>query len=254
MRYDPGARRPRWGTLALVIGVHGAALAGLVQVFAPDLAGQAVGRAARLVAVFDTIPPPPPPPLPLPQSVPAPEPAIAPAPEPEEGASAPPAPRATPRTVVVPTPPLALSRLDLPSPPVSAEGAEIRAGAGIAGDGTGAGGVGSGTGSGSVGRGEGGGGSAVTGPVKIAGNINDARDYPIPPGGREVRRGHYVVVHMIVGVDGRARQCRVVEASPDPVADRRTCELAEDRFRFRPGRNAAGEPVSAAFGWRQDWF
>jgi protein TonB len=252
MRYDAGPQRPRWGTLALVIGLHGAALAGLVQAFAPDLAGQAAQQARRLVAVFDPIlPPPPPSSAPLP---PAPEPAIAPTPEPVEGASAPPAPRATPRAVVVPIPPIALSRLTLPTPPVSAEGSETSSGAATAGDGTGAGGPGSGTGSGSAGQGQGGGGGAVTRPEKIAGNINDARDYPIPPGGREVRRGHYVVVHMIVGVDGRARQCRVVEASPDPVADQRTCHLAEERFRFRPARNAAGEPVAAAFGWRQDWF
>ena len=32
------------------------------------------------------------------------------------------------------------------------------------------------------------GGIPVTRPVKIAGDINDARDYPTPPGGREVRR------------------------------------------------------------------
>ena len=252
MRYDTGTQRPRWGTLALVIGLHGAALAGLVQAFAPDLAGQAAAQAERLVAVFDPVPPAPPPPPPPPQEVQAPEPAAT--PELDPGASAPPAPRATPRAVVVPDPPVVLSRLTVPAPPVSGEGDETRSGAALAGDGTGAGGTGSGTGSGSAGAGQGGGGGAITGPVKIAGSINDARDYPIPPGGREIRRGHHVVVHMIVGVDGRARQCRVVEASPDPVADRRTCQLAEDRFRFRPARNAAGEPVAAAFGWRQDWF
>ncbi len=104
------------------------------------------------------------------------------------------------------------------------------------------------------GQGQGGGGGAITGPVKIAGTINDARDYPTPRGGREIRRGHAVVVHMVVGVDGRARECRVVEASPDPEADRRTCQLAEERFRFRPARNAAGDPVAAAYGWRQEWF
>ncbi|WP_347301885.1 hypothetical protein V5740_07515 [Croceibacterium sp. TMG7-5b_MA50] len=94
----------------------------------------------------------------------------------------------------------------------------------------------------------------MTRPVKIAGEINDARDYPTPPGGRDVRKGRHVVVYMLVGVDGRARDCRVVEASPDAEADRRTCDLAERRFRFRPARNAAGEPIEAVFGWRQDWF
>jgi len=250
MHYDPGPRQPRWGTLALVIGLHGVAFAGLVQAFAPDLAGQAADRASRLVALFEPLPPPPPPPPPVPQ----PQPVVAPAPEPDEGASAPPAPRATPRPIAVPTPPVVLSRLTLPAPPVSAEGPDTSAGAASAGTGTGGGGEGAGTGSGADGQGQGGGGGAVTRPVKIAGTIDDARDYPTPPGGREIRQGHYVVVHMIVGVDGRARDCRVVEPSPDPAADRRTCQLAEERFRFRPARNAAGERVAAAFGWRQEWF
>ena len=95
---------------------------------------------------------------------------------------------------------------------------------------------------------------AVSSPVKIAGDINDARDYPVPPGGREIRRGHHVIVHMTVGTDGRARNCRIVEPSPDPEADRITCRLAEERFRFRPARDEDGNPVAAPYGWRQDWF
>ena len=95
---------------------------------------------------------------------------------------------------------------------------------------------------------------AVSSPVKIAGDINDARDYPVPPGGREIRRGHHVIVHMTVGTDGRPRNCSIVEPSPDPEADRITCRLAEERFRFRPARDEDGNPVAAPYGWRQDWF
>ena len=91
-------------------------------------------------------------------------------------------------------------------------------------------------------------------PVKTAGEINDARDYPVPPGGREIRRGKQVVVYMTVGTDGRARNCRVVQPSPDPEADRITCRLAEERFRFRPATDAMGNPVAAEYGWRQRWF
>jgi protein TonB len=120
--------------------------------------------------------------------------------------------------------------------------------------GGGAGADGEGTGSGS-GRGGGGtGGVAVTRPVKIAGDIDDARDYPAPPGGRQVRNGHSVTIAMIVGVDGRASDCRVISPSPDPAADRLTCELAVARFRFRPATDASGHPVPATYGWRQSWF
>jgi len=117
----------------------------------------------------------------------------------------------------------------------------------------GAGGEGEGTGSGRSGSGQGG-APVVSAPVKIAGEIDNAEDYPTPPGGRDIRLGHSVTIYMTVTVDGRAQDCRVVEPSPDPVADRITCDLAEQRFRFQPARNAAGDAVPATYGWRQGWF
>ena len=91
-------------------------------------------------------------------------------------------------------------------------------------------------------------------PEKVAGDIRSARDYPVPPGGRETRFGQSVTLAMTVGVDGRASDCRILRPSNDPVADRITCELAIERFRFRPARNADGEPVAATYGWRQEFF
>ena len=90
--------------------------------------------------------------------------------------------------------------------------------------------------------------------MKIAGEISDARDYPTPPGGRRVRLGHSVTIAMTVGTDGRASNCRIVSPSPDPAADRLTCELAIARFRFRPAIDVNGNPVPATYGWRQSWF
>ena len=138
------------------------------------------------------------------------------------------------------------------APQAASTGDANTSGARDQGEGTGAGGPGDGTGSGRGGQGAG--GIPVTGPVKIAGDINDARDYPTPPGGREVRRGTEVIVYMTVGMDGRASNCRVTKPSPDPEADRITCELAVKRFRFKPAQNADGEPVPATYGWRQRWF
>jgi len=251
---DDRRRRPHWPTLALVLALHCAALAGLVRAFAPDLASSAIERAGQLVTVAFEDPPPPAPPPPPP--VPQPQPSAAPEPVPQEGEAAPEAPRATPRAVVAPTPAVVIPRVTPPAPPVAATGTENRAGAGESGEGSGAGGAGQGTGSGRSGSGQGGGagGIAATQPVKIGGTISDARDYPVPPGGRAIRQGRHVIIHMLVGTDGRARECRVVEPSPDPEADRLTCRLAQERFRFRPARDAAGNPVPALFGWRQDWF
>ncbi|MEO6386765.1 MAG: hypothetical protein ABIT16_12465 [Croceibacterium sp.] len=229
-------RRPRWGTLVLIVLLHIAALAGLARVFAPDFTAAAIEKATSLVTVSITAPPDPatPPPEPKPKR--------------DEGAAAEAGKKAMAREVVAPKAPLPRPN---PAPRASSTGTANSSGASEQGAGTGAGGEGSGRGSGRSGSGA---GIAVTKPEKIAGDINDARDYPVPPGGRAARRGHEVVVYMTVGVDGRARDCRVVQPSPDAEADRITCRLAEDRFRFRPARDANGDPVAAQYGWRQRWF
>ena len=98
------------------------------------------------------------------------------------------------------------------------------------------------------------GGIAVSKPVHISGSIDNARDFPVPPGGREARRGTQVIVRVTVGTDGRARGCSVYRPSPDPEADRITCQLVEARLGFRPATDASGNPVAAPFYWRQQWF
>lgn len=137
-------------------------------------------------------------------------------------------------------------------PRASSTGSANTSGARDAGDGTGASGSGLGTGSGREGGGMG--GVAVTKPVHISGGINSARDYPIPEGGRNARKGSEVIVRMIVGIDGLARNCTIYRPSPFPDADRITCELVEQRLRFRPAQDARGNPVAAPFYWRQRWF
>ena len=227
---DPRSK-PRWGTLLLVGALHLLALALLVRAFAPDFTEQAIERVTALVAVTVTTPPP------------------APSPQPSEGAAAGEGRRATPREVAAPKvrrPPR------VPAPRASSTGTANMSGASEQGAGAGADGEGTGSGSGRGGGGTG--GVPVTRPVKIAGDIDDARDYPTPPGGRQVRNGHSVTIAMIVGVDGRASDCRVISPSPDPAADRLTCELAVARFRFRPATDTAGHPVPATYGWRQSWF
>jgi protein TonB len=229
MAFVERKRKPRWGTLLLVGALHLLVLAGLMRAFAPGFTATVVERAASLVTVTVRTPPP--------------------APEPEEGAAAEQGRKATPREVVAPKARPAPSVL---APSAASTGAANDAGAGPSEQGAGAGGEGSGIGSGRGGAGTG--GIAVSRPVKIAGDINDARDYPTPPGGRQVRIGHSVTIAMTVGTDGRASNCRIVSPSPDPVADRITCELAVSRFRFRPATDAAGNPVPATYGWRQSWF
>ena len=114
-----------------------------------------------------------------------------------------------------------------------------------------AGDTGTGTGSGAANGTGKGTGSGGTRPVQLAGDIRVA-DYPAAS--RALRIGHAVLIVFTVGTDGRAHDCQVREASPDPDADAITCRLAEQRFRFRPATDAAGNPVTAIYGWRQKWF
>jgi protein TonB len=225
-------RRPRWGTLTLVVLLHLAALAGLVRVFAPDVTAGVIEEAGSLISVTITAPPEP-------------EPAPA---EPEAGAAGEEGREATPREVSAPEAPLPRPQ---PAPRAASTGTADTSGAREQGEGTGAGGAGEGTGSGAAGSGQGGGAR----PLELtSGRIDNARDYPTPPGGRQVRRGHDVVIELAVGTDGRVTGCRVTDPSPDPEADAITCRLATERFVFRPRLDANGQPTTGRFRWRQRWF
>lgn len=61
-------------------------------------------------------------------------------------------------------------------------------------------------------------------------------------------------MRVIVTREGRARDCSIYRPSPDPQADRITCELVEARLGFEPARDASGNAVEAPFYWRQRWF
>ncbi len=222
--------------IVLIAVLHLAILYALALALAPDFT-RSIER--DVIAAFDvTSPPPVPSPPPPPDQ-----------PEPDEGAQGDPGQDAVPKPVTAPPAVLPKSQ---PAPRVSSTGTQNRSGARDAGDGTGAAGSGSGTGSGNAGSGRG--GVVVSKPEHISGSIDNARDYPVPESGRQARRGTEVVVRVIVGVNGRARDCSVYRASPDPEADRITCELVQNRLGFRPARDADGNLVAAPFFWRQRWF
>lgn len=158
------------------------------------------------------------------------------------GRAAPVAARAKPKEISAPKYP---ALQILPAPSVASEGNANRSGAGDSGGGAGGGGMGDGTGSG-----QGAGGARKV--EKIAGDIRSARDYP--KAGREDRLGRRVVIAITVGVDGKPKACRIARASGNDEADRITCQLAVERFRFRPATDRNGNPVEAVYGWEQRWF
>lgn len=231
-------RRPRLGVAVLVAALHLAVGVLLIRAFAPDLARDLVRPATEAFNVSVTAP--------VPQ--PTPEQTARAAPAHREGAAAPAGKRARPREVAAPDPILELSPKRAPA--IAGSGAEDSAGARAIGPGIGAGGMGQGTGAGGSGTGTGAGGG--TKAVKIAGDIVSARDYPKAT--RALRLGSAVTIALTVSPEGRVSDCRILRASRDPEADRVTCRLASERFRFRPARDAEGQPVSSVYGWQQRWF
>lgn len=223
-------------TIALIAGLHVAVLYGLAVALAPDMTA-ALER--EVVAAFDVNSPEPESEPPPPQN----------RSEPDEGAQGEPGREAVPAPVAVPPAPIVNPT---PRPRASSTGIARSSGARETGDGTGAAGEGDGTGSGN--RGSGQGGVAVTKPRHVSGQIDNARDFPVPPGGREARRGNEVIVKVTIGIDGKARNCSIYRPSNDPEADRITCRLVERRLGFEPARDANGKPVPAPFYWRQRWF
>lgn len=237
--FATASRRPRPGTLTLIVLLHVAAIYALAKFLAP----QASASVERAVLSTFSVPAEPPPPDPPPPQEPE--------PEPDSGTAGEQGRKAVPKPVVAPQPKVVIKPAP-PAPRASSTGAANTSGARESGTGTGAGGSGTGTGSGNDGSGQGGG--IATRPEWIGGAINNARDYPTPAGGRQARIGTEVIVKVTVGTDGRASDCSVYKPSPDAEADAITCRLVVQRLRFRPALNVAGDPVPAPFFWRQRWF
>lgn len=228
-------RRTRIGVAIAVTLMHILVIFALIHGFAPDIPGRALRQVAEALTVTAITPSPPPEPAPK-DTQPA-------------GAAGEAGRKAVPKEVATPKPKVVLAET-MPVPAASSTGSADTSGARDVGQGTGAGGQGSGTGSGSGGPGQGSGGAAKA--VKVAGDINSARDYPRAT--RDLRIGSEVIIALTVGTDGRVRDCRVFRPSRDPEADRITCRLATDRFRFRPATDAGGNPVNSVYHWRQWWF
>lgn len=235
--YRARPKRLSWPLIAAIVVLHIAALYGLARGLAPDFTAVVEREVVSAFTVTITTPPDPPPPENQD--------------EPDEGAQGDPGRDAVAQPVTRPDTKIELKQDDR-RPRASSTGTASDSGAADAGAGTGAAGSGLGTGSGNSGSGRG--GVAVSKPVHISGSIDNARDFPVPPGGRATRRGNQVIVRVIVGTDGRARDCSIYRASPDAEADRITCQLVETRLGFRPAMDANGNPVAAPFYWRQEWF
>jgi hypothetical protein len=57
----------------------------------------------------------------------------------------------------------------------------------------------------------------------------------------------YVRARVIVGADGKAEQCRIIEPVVDTDYERRTCGVILSDAEYEPARDTAGEPVRELF-------
>jgi protein TonB len=166
-----------------------------------------------------------------------------------EGAASPPNLKAKPTEIAAPKP-----ALPAPSPvaaaPKPGPGAAPSAGASaVRGPGTGSGGQGNGTGSGGAGNGAGGGGYAT--PARwLKGRLKN-KDYPRAAG--EARVGGSVTVRFTIAPNGRAIQCVVTGSSGSAALDETTCRLIEQRYRYKPARDANGKAVPSIETEIHDW-
>ena len=220
-------RRTKFGVAVVVVLLHVALFLALLRAFAPDFTARAMETVVATFSVTVTTPPP--------KEID------------KAGAAGDPGKKAVARAVNAQKPKIPIAKN--PAPRAASTGNANSSGAHDTGAGTGANGPGNGPGAGSGGDGSGGG--QVQQAVKIAGDINSARDYPIAT--RDLRIDDYVIVVITVGASGNPTACRVHRPSRDGEANAITCQLALKRFRFRPATDAQGNPVASTYGWKQSW-
>ncbi|MEZ5681612.1 MAG: hypothetical protein R3E14_09990 [Erythrobacter sp.] len=230
-RYSAIKKRPNPWIIALIVLIHLGIFYALVRSFAPGAVATVERTVVSAFTVTVTAPPEPE------------------APEPE-GAQGDPGKDAVPKPTTAPKPKVR-TREDEPAPRAASTGNADTSGATVSGDGTGAAGSGSGTGSGNGGNGRGG-GIAVKPSVR-SGELDQARDFSIPAGGRETRFGKSVTVKFTVTTDGTARNCSVLRTSVDPQTTSEVCPLVIRKIRFNPAQRADGTPVEAVYGYRVDF-
>ncbi len=230
--------RTRMGVIVVVVLLHVVLLAGIIRAFTPDIANQVVKTVLSTFNVTVITPSPTPTPTPPPPPKPSRDKDAG-----NEGAAG---KKAVAREVKAPQPKIPISQK--PAPKASNTGSANTSGATNQGDGTGGGRSGDGTGGGGQGNGPGGG--AVSKPSVRSGEIDDSRDFAVPPGGRQARFGKQVVVAFTVTTDGRAKNCSVQSSSVDAEATARVCPLVMQRIRFNPAKRADGTPIEARYGYR----
>ena len=94
-------------------------------------------------------------------------------------------------------------------------------------------------------------GPAASAATLIRGAFHNDSDYP-PAALREEEQGT-VRVTFVVGADGRVSNCAVAESSGSRSLDSTTCRIFQQRFRYRPARDASGNAVPTTMRQSVTW-
>jgi protein TonB len=116
----------------------------------------------------------------------------------------------------------------------------------IPGPANGGGGTGNATSTGGDGDGDGG-----TPAEWLRGRIRSS-DYPPDAAANGMQGG--LRTRYTIDVRGRIIACSIAESSGNALLDRRTCDLATSRYRYRPARDAAGRAVIGHDSQRHRWI
>ena len=76
-------------------------------------------------------------------------------------------------------------------------------------------------------------------------------DYPNEA--RQNREQGTVGFILEIGPDGRVQDCRIVISSGSPSLDAKTCEVLQQRAKFRAGINSLGQPAPGSFSTTIHW-
>ena len=152
--------------------------------------------------------------------------------------------KAEPTQVVAPAPAVP-AKPPVPAAQVAGTGAASAAGAATAGSGLGAGDSGAGRGGGGQGD-----FSGYTPARRISRIPNREYRRLVAASGR---RTGSVGITLKVNTDGSPSNCRIVRSSGSDTVDALMCQLALTYVRFRPARDASGQPVPQDISWYPDW-
>ena len=95
------------------------------------------------------------------------------------------------------------------------------------------------------------GGTVASSASLIRGAFHNETDYP--SAARRNEEQGTVRVSYTVGTNGRVSNCTVVQSSGSSSLDSTTCRILQQRFRYRPARDSAGNAVSTTMRSSVTW-